>query len=135
MTDKTAPVSLDDPFQYLWPVGAKARGRTGTRTLNCLDREKVKTVRDLTELTVRDITDMRGAGTGSVDEIRKRLAGHGLSLKDDSGAVSLAEAEARVRALMLAGLRRVAATRFAYECWPKGEIAPGMTLAVMEAGS
>jgi hypothetical protein len=130
--DEKPEIGLDDPFQYLWPVGTRERGQIGTRTLNSLGREGVKTVRDLTDLTILDITDMRGAGAGSVDEVRKRLTAHGFCLKGDSGAVSAAELEARVRTLMLGGLRRVAATRFAYECWPKGEIAPGVMLEVAE---
>ncbi len=42
---------------------------------------------------------------------------------------------ARARLLGHAGLRRSAALRFARQSWPSGEIAPGVTLTVTEAGN
>jgi len=128
VADMTLTIGPAAPVCFLWPA---ERETTAVKALTCLRRAGIGTVGDLTAVTATDITDMRNAGPAVLAEIRAALAEHGLSLRDDDG-LTPAETEARVRRLMRAGMRRSAATRFAREVWPKGEIAPGVMLEVAE---
>lgn len=104
-----------------------AASRLRKRAWRTLWRAAIVTVGELTAISAQDITDVRGAGTGTAGEIRRVLAAHGLTLKDDEDAV---RTEAAVSALVRAGLRRSVAARFARESWPSGEIAPGIRIEV-----
>jgi hypothetical protein len=128
MPDNTLTIGPSAPVCFLWPAD---RETTAVRALTCLRRGRIDTVADLTASTAQDILDLRNAGPAVLAEIRGALAEYGLSLREDDG-LTPAEAEARVRRLMRAGMRRSAATRFARESWPKGEIAPGIQIEVME---
>jgi Bacterial RNA polymerase, alpha chain C terminal domain len=127
VADKALTIGPSAPVCALWPEGREAMA---VRALTCLRRGRVDTVGNLTAVTARDVLDLRNAGPGILAEIRAALAEHGLSLRDDE--VAPAEFEARVRRLMRAGMKRGPALRFAREDWPKGEIAPGVTLEVAE---
>jgi len=52
------------------------------RSYNCLKREGIHTVGDLITRSEADLMDIRNFGSKSIDEVRARLAGLGLTLKD-----------------------------------------------------
>lgn len=136
MADET--ITPDSPVCDLWPEPAagetetRAESRLRARARTSLFRLGVMTVGELTAMSAADVRDARGAGNATVGEIRRVLKPHRLSLKGDEEAV---RTDARVLALIRAGLSRKAALRFALEAWPAGEIAPGITLTVTEGGS
>ena len=53
-----------------------------SRALNCLTREGINTVGDLVARSQADLLDIRNFGQKSIDEIKEKLAGMGMSLKD-----------------------------------------------------
>jgi DNA-directed RNA polymerase alpha subunit len=73
ITDRT-------PVRYLWPADRKERGPLGTMAVNTLRRNGILTVGDVMAMTARDITDLRSAGAGTLAEVRRALAAHGLGL-------------------------------------------------------
>jgi hypothetical protein len=105
----------------------------GTIAITCLRRGGIATVGELTGKTPQDIADLKRAGTAVVGEVRRVLAVHGLSLKEDDTSART-EVLARARVLTRAGLARSPALRFARESWPSGEIAPGVVLTVTGEG-
>jgi len=52
------------------------------RSFNCLKREGVHTVGDLISRTEADLLDIRNFGQRSIEEVKGKLVGLGLSLKD-----------------------------------------------------
>jgi len=62
------------------------------RSYNCLKREGVDTVGELINRTEADLLDIRNFGQKSIDEVKMKLAGMGLSLKDSVGTFDPAEA-------------------------------------------
>lgn len=135
MPDELTTICPGTPVRHLWPADRRERGKEGTRTISCLTRSGVWTVGELTDKSAQDIGDMRRAGPATVDEVRRILAVHGLRLKDDDDKNAAAREFDRIRLLRGAGIGPVAARRFARECWPAGEIAPGVTVSVTsEAG-
>ena len=58
------------------------------RTLNCLKKAGIVTVRDLVQTTEADLMQIRNFGHKSLDEVRERLAQLGLSLKGDAVSTS-----------------------------------------------
>ena len=52
----------------------------GRRALNCLDSEGIKTVGQLLERTEEDLIAMRNFGKRTLEEIRNKLAEHGLEI-------------------------------------------------------
>ena len=65
------------------------------RSYNCLKREGIHTVGELVSRTEADLLDIRNFGQKSIDEVKIKLAGMGLSLKDspagfDPAAAALA---------------------------------------------
>jgi hypothetical protein len=133
MPDDPITVNLAAPVRELWPADLHERGKTGSRTITCLTRAGIWTVGELTARSARDVEDLRGAGAATVDEVRRVLAACGLRLKDDDDENAAAREFERIRLLRGAGLGPVAARRFARECWPEGEIAPGVTVSVGSA--
>lgn len=131
MADDLVKINLSAPVRCLWPEDRREHGKAAARAISRLFRAGVETIGDLAVMTPRDVADIRGAGGGTVAEVRRALAACGLSLKDDDPNAAARE-YARVRALRSAGIGPVAAQRFARESWPKGEIAPGITLEVAE---
>jgi hypothetical protein len=132
MPDDPITVNLAAPVRELWPADKRERGKVASQAITCLFRARVATVGALTGMSVEEVSDIRHAGAAVVDEIRRALAACGLSLRDDDGNGAGREF-ARIRLLRGAGLGPVAARRFARECWPEGEIAPGVTVSVGSA--
>lgn len=63
------------------------------RSYNCLKREGIHTVGEFVSRSEADLLDIRNFGTKSIDEVKAKLHGMGLSLKDsppgfDPGAMS-----------------------------------------------
>jgi DNA-directed RNA polymerase subunit alpha len=52
------------------------------RSYNCLKREGVATVGELMERTEAELMEIRNFGSKSVDEIREKLAGLGVGIKE-----------------------------------------------------
>jgi DNA-directed RNA polymerase subunit alpha len=52
------------------------------RSYNCLKREGIHTVGELVSRSEADLLDIRNFGAKSIDEVKMKLAGMGLSLKD-----------------------------------------------------
>ena len=68
------------------------------RSYNCLKREGINTVGELIGRTEADLLDIRNFGQKSIDEVKIKLSGLGLSLKDspvgfDPAAAALAYAD------------------------------------------
>jgi DNA-directed RNA polymerase subunit alpha len=55
------------------------------RSYNCLKREGIHTVGELIARSEADLLDIRNFGQKSIDEVKAKLAGMGLSLKDSPG--------------------------------------------------
>lgn len=130
MPDITPPetVTPGSPVRDLWPSCLPGQdGRIAAKARTCLWRARVATVGELTAMTEKDLADIPLVGPQAIGEVVRVLALHGLALADDGG---FAETQARVRVLMVAGVRRPQAQRFARESWPAGEIAPGVRIEV-----
>ncbi|MBM7785866.1 DNA-directed RNA polymerase subunit alpha [Tenggerimyces flavus] len=54
------------------------------RSYNCLKREGIHTVGELISRSEQDLLDIRNFGAKSIDEVKQKLAGMGLSLKDSA---------------------------------------------------
>jgi DNA-directed RNA polymerase subunit alpha len=54
------------------------------RSYNCLKREGINTVGELISRNEADLLDIRNFGQKSIDEVKMKLAGMGLALKDSS---------------------------------------------------
>lgn len=52
------------------------------RSYNCLKREDIHTVGELAERAESDLLDIRNFGQKSINEVKIKLAGLGLTLKD-----------------------------------------------------
>jgi DNA-directed RNA polymerase subunit alpha len=52
------------------------------RSYNCLKREGIHTVGELVGRSEADLLDIRNFGAKSIDEVKMKLAGLGLALKD-----------------------------------------------------
>lgn len=55
------------------------------RSYNCLKREGIHTVGELVTRTEADLLDIRNFGQKSIDEVKEKLYGLGLVLKDSAG--------------------------------------------------
>lgn len=56
--------------------------RFSVRSYNCLKRQEIHTVGELAECTESDLLDIRNFGQKSINEVKIKLAGLGLTLKD-----------------------------------------------------
>jgi DNA-directed RNA polymerase subunit alpha len=52
------------------------------RSYNCLKREGIHSVGELVARSEADLLDIRNFGAKSIDEVKAKLAGMGLALKD-----------------------------------------------------
>jgi len=59
------------------------------RSYNCLKREGIHTVGELVGRSEADLLDIRNFGSKSIDEVKVKLAGLGLSLKDSPPGFAL----------------------------------------------
>ncbi|MGH8879144.1 MAG: DNA-directed RNA polymerase subunit alpha C-terminal domain-containing protein, partial [Stackebrandtia sp.] len=64
------------------------------RSYNCLKREGIHSVGELISRSEADLLDIRNFGQKSIDEVKMKLAGLGLALKDSPGTFDPAEAAA-----------------------------------------
>jgi DNA-directed RNA polymerase subunit alpha len=62
------------------------------RSYNCLKREGIHTVGELVGRSEADLLDIRNFGSKSIDEVKIKLAGLGLSLKDSPPGFALPNA-------------------------------------------
>jgi DNA-directed RNA polymerase subunit alpha len=53
------------------------------RSFNCLKRANIHTVQELAQLDEADLMRVRNLGKKSMDEVRQKLAGLGLKLKNN----------------------------------------------------
>src|SRR5919197_3214387 len=60
------------------------------RSYNCLKREGINSVGELISRTEADLLDIRNFGQKSIDEVKMKLAGMGLALKDSSPVIDRA---------------------------------------------
>ncbi|MEV3913015.1 DNA-directed RNA polymerase subunit alpha C-terminal domain-containing protein, partial [Streptomyces canus] len=56
------------------------------RSYNCLKREGIHSVGELMARSEADLMDIRNFGAKSIDEVKEKLAGMGLGLKDSPPA-------------------------------------------------
>lgn len=56
------------------------------RPYNTLKRARIHTIGDLTDCTPTDITDIRNSGVRTLEEIKAKLAAHGLALRERQGS-------------------------------------------------
>ncbi|MPV36538.1 DNA-directed RNA polymerase subunit alpha [Georgenia subflava] len=63
-----------------------------SRSYNCLKREGIHTVGELTARSEADLLDIRNFGAKSIGEIKEKLAGLGLGLKDSPADFDLSAA-------------------------------------------
>ncbi|ROR73551.1 DNA-directed RNA polymerase subunit alpha [Bogoriella caseilytica] len=63
-----------------------------SRSYNCLKREGIHSVGELTARSEADLLDIRNFGAKSIGEIKEKLAGIGLSLKDSPADFDLSAA-------------------------------------------
>ncbi|MGX1549310.1 DNA-directed RNA polymerase subunit alpha C-terminal domain-containing protein, partial [Streptomyces adustus] len=56
------------------------------RSYNCLKREGVHSVGELVARSEADLLDIRNFGSKSIDEVKEKLAGMGLALRDSPPA-------------------------------------------------
>src|SRR5437016_2561090 len=54
------------------------------RSYNCLRREGIRTVGELVARSERDLRDIRNFGAKSIEEVKQKLTGMGLALRDSS---------------------------------------------------
>ena len=67
-----SPVETEHIASYSMPI----------EDLNCLKRQEIHTVGELAECTESDLLDIRNFGQKSINEVKIKLAGLGLTLKD-----------------------------------------------------
>ena len=87
-TAEAPAITPADSVGELW-ARSPWNGMMSSRTLNTLRRHAVLTVGDLTSRTAADLTDLRRFGACGLEEVRRVLAPHGLSLAGDSAAETL----------------------------------------------
>jgi DNA-directed RNA polymerase subunit alpha len=63
------------------------------RSYNCLKREGIHTVGELVGRSEADLLDIRNFGSKSIDEVKIKLAGLGLSLKDSPPGFEVSRVE------------------------------------------
>ena len=63
------------------------------RSYNCLKREEIHTVGELAARTESDLLDIRNFGQKSINEVKVKLAGLGLALKDSPEGFDLSDIE------------------------------------------
>ena len=88
------------------------------RSYNCLKREGIHTVGELVSRSEADLLDIRNFGAKSIDEVKLKLVGLGLSLKDSPPGFD----------------PTAAAAEYPSEGWAAGDDTPLGSLSVAEDG-
>jgi DNA-directed RNA polymerase subunit alpha len=76
-----SPSEVADLASYTMPIEDMD---LTVRSFNCLKREGIHTVGELVSRTEADLLDIRNFGQKSIDEVKLKLHGMGLGLKDSS---------------------------------------------------
>ena len=74
-----SPVEAEHIASYSMPIEDL---NFSVRSYNCLKRQEIHTVGELAECTESDLLDIRNFGQKSINEVKIKLAGLGLTLKD-----------------------------------------------------
>lgn len=74
-----SPVETEHIASYSMPIEDL---NFSVRSYNCLKRQEIHTVGELAEYTESDLLDIRNFGQKSINEVKIKLAGLGLTLKD-----------------------------------------------------
>ena len=74
-----SPVETEHVASYSMPIEDL---NFSVRSYNCLKRQEIHTVGELAECTESDLLDIRNFGQKSINEVKIKLAGLGLTLKD-----------------------------------------------------
>ena len=74
-----SPVETEHIASYSMPIEDL---NFSVRSYNCLKRQEIHTVGELAECTESDLLDIRNFGQKSINEVKIKLAGLGLTLKD-----------------------------------------------------
>jgi DNA-directed RNA polymerase, alpha subunit len=74
-----SPVETEHIASYNMPIEDL---NFSVRSYNCLKRQEIHTVGELAECTESDLLDIRNFGQKSINEVKIKLAGLGLTLKD-----------------------------------------------------
>ena len=74
-----SPVETEHLASYSMPIEDL---NFSVRSYNCLKRQEIHTVGELAECTESDLLDIRNFGQKSINEVKIKLAGLGLTLKD-----------------------------------------------------
>lgn len=74
-----SPVETEHIASYGMPIEDL---NFSVRSYNCLKRQEIHTVGELAECTESDLLDIRNFGQKSINEVKIKLAGLGLTLKD-----------------------------------------------------
>ena len=74
-----SPVETEHIASYSMPIEDL---NFSVRAYNCLKRQEIHTVGELAECTESDLLDIRNFGQKSINEVKIKLAGLGLTLKD-----------------------------------------------------
>ena len=74
-----SPVEPEHIASYSMPIEDL---NFSVRSYNCLKRQEIHTVGELAECTESDLLDIRNFGQKSINEVKIKLAGLGLTLKD-----------------------------------------------------
>ena len=74
-----SPVETEHIASYSMPIEDL---NFSVRSYNCLKRQEIHTVGELAECTESDLLDLRNFGQKSINEVKIKLAGLGLTLKD-----------------------------------------------------
>lgn len=80
------PEQIKEPERTLEPVKASLSIEDlelSVRSYNCLKRAGINTLKDLTEKTYNEMIKVRNLGRKSLEEVIKKMAERGVSLKDE----------------------------------------------------
>ncbi len=82
MAPRDAMASAGKTLVELFGLARELNVELTVRSYNCLKREGIHTVGELVGRSEADLLDIRNFGAKSIDEVKAKLAGMGLALKD-----------------------------------------------------
>ena len=98
------------------------------RSYNCLKREGIHTVGELVARSEADLLDIRNFGAKSIDEVKAKLAGMGLALKDSPPGFDPSAGRRQLRRRRRHVLRRGRAALTTRTAGPAGPVRAGVRL-------